>query len=74
MREFQDYRKKKGRELAKILQDSGKQKGAVTNDLCQLFIYLFIFVVSDDDGENSFKEEVFEFLVSEEILIVGDNE
>lgn len=27
-----------------------------------------------DDGEDSLQEEVFEFLVSEEIITVGDNE
>jgi translation initiation factor 3 subunit B len=52
MREFQDYRKKKEKELAKILQSSTRQ----------------------DDDEDSFQEEIIEFLVSEEIMIIDNNE
>jgi hypothetical protein len=44
-------------------------------NICRyLFIcFLFIYFVIDDD-EDSFQEEIIEFLVSEEIMIIDNNE
>ncbi|XP_062507471.1 eukaryotic translation initiation factor 3 subunit B-like [Corticium candelabrum] len=53
MTDFQDYRKKKERDLTKLYRDRTTPQ--------------------TDDGDDSFQEEVIEFLINEEIVTVEDN-